>query len=82
MDVALRRMRPEDRNEVKEIEREAFAPLGVGTPFKREINNRYASYFVAFCASEARASAAPPKDDLAKDRTLWRRVADPPEHHR
>ena len=48
MDVALRRMRPEDRNEVKEIEREAFAPLGVGTPFKREMNNRYARYLVAY----------------------------------
>jgi ribosomal-protein-alanine acetyltransferase len=48
MDVALRRMRPEDRNEVQEIEREAFAPLGVGTPFKREMNNRYAKYLVAY----------------------------------
>ncbi len=48
MDVALRRMRPEDRDEVKEIEREAFAPLGVGTPFKREMNNRYAKYLVAY----------------------------------
>ncbi len=48
MNVALRRMRPEDRNEVQEIEREAFAPLGVGTPFKREMNNRYAKYLVAY----------------------------------
>ena len=48
MDVSLRRMRPEDRNEVREIEREAFAPLGVGTPFKREMSNRYAKYLVAY----------------------------------
>ena len=48
MDVALRRMQPEDRNDVKEIEREAFAPLGLGTPFKREMNNRYAKYLVAY----------------------------------
>ena len=48
MDVALRRMRPEDRKDVEEIEREAFAPLGVGTPFKREMNNRYAKYLVAY----------------------------------
>ena len=48
MDVALRRMRPEDRNEVIEIEREAFAPVGVGTPFKREMSNRYARYLVAY----------------------------------
>ena len=40
MDVALRRMRPEDRNEVIEIEREAFAPLGVGTPFNGQTIRR------------------------------------------
>ena len=48
MDVALRRLRAEDLKEVIEIEREAFAPLGTGTPFKRELNNRYARYLVAY----------------------------------
>lgn len=59
MDVALRRMRPEDRNEVKEIEREAFAPLGVGTPFKREMNNRYAKYLVAYFLEPPETPAQP-----------------------
>ena len=59
MNVALRRMRPEDRNEVKEIEREAFAPLGVGTPFKREMNNRYARYLVAYFPEPPEKSVQP-----------------------
>ena len=75
MDVSLRRLRAEDIDQVVEIEREAFSPLWVSTPFKRELNNRYASYLVAFCGSEARAFAALPKDGLAKDRSLWDRVA-------
>ena len=75
MDVSLRRLRAEDISQVVEIEREAFSPLWVSTPFKRELNNRYASYLVACRGSEARASAAPPKDDLAKDRSLWGWVA-------
>ena len=75
MDVSLRRLRTEDISQVVEIEREAFSPLWVSTPFKRELNNRYASYLVAYCGSEARASAAPPKDNPATDRTLWGRVA-------
>ncbi len=75
MEVSLRRLRAEDISQVVEIEREAFSPLWVSTPFKRELNNRYASYLVACCDSEARASAAPPKDDLAKNRSLWGRVA-------
>ena len=48
MDIALRRLRSEDLKEVIEIEREAFAPLGVGTPFKRELNNKYSRYLVAY----------------------------------
>ena len=48
MDIALRRLRAEDVSQVTEIEREAFAPLGIGTPFKRELNNRYARYLVAY----------------------------------
>ena len=75
MEVSIRRLRAEDISQVVEIEREAFSPLWVSTPFKRELNNRYASYLVACCGSEARASAALPKDDLAKDRSLWGRVA-------
>ena len=76
MDVSLRRLRAEDISQVVEIERQAFSPLWVSTPFKRELNNRYASYLVACrCASEAGASSTPPIDDLAKDRSLRGRVA-------
>ena len=76
MDASLRRLRAEDISQVVEIEREAFSPLWASTPFKRELNNRYASYLVACCCgSEAGASATHPIGDLAKDRTLWGRVA-------
>lgn len=79
MDVALRRMRPEDRKEVKEIEREAFAPLGVGTPFKREMNNRYAKYLVAYFP-EPPEPAAQPEPSIHEDSgesadvPLWSRM--------
>ena len=53
MDVLLRHLRTEDINQVIEIEREAFSPLWVSTPFKRELNNRYANYMVACNADEA-----------------------------
>ena len=79
MDVALRRMRPEDRNEVKEIEREAFAPLGVGTPFKREMNNRYARYLVAYFPEppEPRVQPEPPvleDSSESEDVPIWSRM--------
>ena len=79
MDVALRRMRPEDRNEVKEIEREAFAPLGVGTPFKREMNNRYARYLVAYFPEppEPRVQSEPPvleDSSESADVSIWSRM--------
>ena len=47
MDIGLRRLRAEDIEQVIEIEREAFAPLWLGTAFKRDLNNRYARYLVA-----------------------------------
>ncbi len=75
MDVSLRRLRAEDVSQVVEIEREAFSPLWVSTPFKRELNNRYASYLVACCDAEGGASVTPSIDDLAKDRSLRGRVA-------
>ena len=75
MDVSLRRLRAEDVSQVVEIEREAFSPLWVSTPFKRELNNRYASYLVACCDPEGGASATPSTDDLGEDRSLWGRVA-------
>jgi ribosomal-protein-alanine N-acetyltransferase len=75
MDVSLRRLQAEDIDQVIEIEREAFSPLWVSTPFKRELNNRYASYLVAYRGSEDRETAAPPNDDLPKNRSLWGRFA-------
>ena len=75
MDVSLRRLRAEDIDQVIEIEREAFSPLWVSTPFKRELNNRYASYLIAYRGSEVRETAAPPNDDLPKNRSLWGRFA-------
>ena len=75
MDVSLRRLRAEDIDQVIEIEREAFSPLWVSTPFKRELNNRYASYLVAYRGSEVRETAVPPNDDLPKNRSLWGRFA-------
>ena len=50
MDVLLRRLRADDISQVIDIEREAFSPLWISTPFKRDLKNRYASYLVA-CGS-------------------------------
>ncbi len=50
MEVLLRRLRADDISQVVDIEREAFSPLWTSTPFKRELNNRYASYLVACCS--------------------------------
>ena len=49
MEASVRRLASEDISQVIEIEREAFSPLWVTTPFKRELNNRYACYLVACC---------------------------------
>ncbi|MYD47208.1 MAG: hypothetical protein F4W95_01835, partial [Chloroflexi bacterium] len=48
MDVALRRMRAEDIPQVIAIEREAFSPGWVGTPFRRDLNSRYCRFLVAY----------------------------------
>ncbi len=76
LDVALRRLRSEDINQVLEIEKEAFAPLVMGTPFKRELNNRYARYFVAY-RPDGPASKPEPvhgPGPVARDPSLWNRV--------
>ncbi|MCH8831775.1 MAG: ribosomal protein S18-alanine N-acetyltransferase [Chloroflexi bacterium] len=72
MDVSLRRLQTVDIDQVIEIEREAFSPLWVTTPFKRELNNRYACYLVA---CEAAEEEEPPTDaDPEGPRSLWSRV--------
>ena len=53
VNIALRRLRAEDISQVIEIEKEAFSPLWLGTQFKRDLNNRYACYLVAYLAQEA-----------------------------
>ena len=53
MNVMVRRLRAEDISQVVEIEKEAFSPLWTSTPFKRDLNNRYASYLVACFDAEA-----------------------------
>ena len=75
MDVALRRLRPEDINQVVEIEKEAFSPLWVRTPFKRELNNRYARYLVAyFPQPDGLESPSQPSEPPPADPSLWGKV--------
>ena len=74
MDVALRRLRAEDISQVIEIEREAFSPLWSGTPFKREVNNRYARYLVAHFSQDSDNADAIPSGDETADASLWGRM--------
>ena len=45
--VSVRRLQAEDIDQVVAIEKEAFSPLWVSTSFKRDLNNKRASYLVA-----------------------------------
>ena len=76
LDVALRRLRSDDINQVLEIEKEAFAPMVMGTPFKRELNNRYARYFVAYRPDEpeSQPEPVPASEPVSKDPSLWNRM--------
>jgi len=75
VDIALRRLRAEDISQVIEIEKEAFSPLWLGTQFKRDLNNRYACYLVAYSAQEADSKTSPVSTNLApEDSSLWDRV--------
>jgi [ribosomal protein S18]-alanine N-acetyltransferase len=73
INVALRHMRAEDISQVLDIEREAFSPLWTGTPFKRELNNRYAKYLVAFSTPEAGGlqTEPPPEPPPPSEASLW-----------
>ena len=74
MQVVLRRLRSEDINQVIEIEREAFSPLWVSTPFKRELSNRYACYLVACCRREGDEPAPHGPVEREADSPRWRRL--------
>ena len=56
--VYLRHLQKEDINEVVEIEREAFSPAWVTSPFRRDLNNKRACYLVA-CLDRDEDGAAP-----------------------
>ena len=56
--VYLRRLQKEDITEVVEIEREAFSPVWVTSPFKRDLSNKRACYLVA--CLESSGDVAPP----------------------
>ena len=70
MDVALRRMRPEDISQVIEIEHEAFSPGWVGTQFRRELSSRRCRFLVAYLTDEDDAPKATCRPRLATRRTL------------
>lgn len=76
MDVALRRLRTEDISQIIEIEREAFTPLWLGTAFKRELNNKFARYLVAYeMTGESQADESSPETpERPADSSLWGRM--------
>ena len=45
--VYLRRLQKDDISEVVEIEKEAFSPTWISSPFRRDLNNKRACYLVA-----------------------------------
>lgn len=80
MDVELRRMAASDIEQVLEIEREAFAPLFMGASLKRDLNNKYARYLVAYWPETTDSEPGPDLPDLPRtddepgDASLWGRM--------
>ena len=72
MGIVLRRLRNEDINQVVAIEKEAFSPLWISTPFKRELNNRYASYLVACSILEPDEDAPAQPEPSGEGGLAWR----------
>lgn len=70
MSIFLRRLRADDIAQVVEIEKEAFSPLWISTPFKRELNNRFASYLVA-CVSPDIDSGVGHEEPSARPQSGW-----------
>ena len=76
MDVALRRMRPEDISQVIEIEHEAFSPGWVGTQFRRELHSRHCRFLVAYLTGdEVEADVSQVVEpDAPADSSMWVRM--------
>lgn len=76
MDVALRRMRPEDISQVVEIEHEAFSPGWVGTQFRRELNSRRCRFLVAYLIGDVAAleGSEVSEADEPADSSMWGRM--------
>ena len=72
--VYLRRLRKEDITEVVEIEREAFSPMWVSSPFKRDLNNRRACYLVA-CVEPDDFESPSPDESVEVPRSWLSRLA-------
>ena len=69
MAAYLRRLQSEDIAEVVEIEREAFSPTWVSSPFKRDINNRRACYLVACLEPETGEPASQPEPEGEEEKS-------------
>ena len=75
--VYIRRLQKDDITEVVEIEREAFSPTWVSSPFRRDISNKRACYLVACMDQEEEGSApaAAPTDDGDSSQSWLSRLA-------
>ena len=76
--VYLRRLQKEDITEVVEIEREAFSPVWVTSPFKRDLSNKRACYLVACLESSGDVAPPPepqPEEEENSERSWLSRVA-------
>ena len=77
--VSVRRLQAKDIDQVVAIEKEAFSPLWVSSPFKRDLNNKRASYLVAcfdegVAPEEILAEIEPDQPEDRRPPTLWSRV--------
>ena len=70
----MRLLRSEDIGQVLEIEKEAFSPLWVSTPFKRELSNRYACYLVVCDAAAHDREQLEDVPEDAESSSVWGRV--------
>ena len=77
--VSVRRLQAKDIDQVVAIEKKAFSPLWVSSSFKRDLNNKRASYLVAcfdedVSPEEILAEIEPHESIGTVTPTLWSRV--------